>query len=79
MYCSPLEICLCIANSSEIVTRQSASLAGQIASPIADVDHNTICKFDSKFGGFMQVAAKLRHIRDILLGHVGAANQVSNV
>jgi hypothetical protein len=35
---------------------------------MADVDHNTICKFDSKIGGFMLVAAKLRHIRNILKG-----------
>ncbi|KAE9380791.1 hypothetical protein N431DRAFT_459708 [Stipitochalara longipes BDJ] len=61
-----------------IVTRQSASLAGQIASPMLDVDHNTICKFDSKIGGFMQVADKLRHIRDILMNNVGRIGQESN-
>lgn len=33
-----------------------------------DVDHNTICKFDSKFGGFMQVADKLVYLRGILMG-----------
>ncbi|KAH8796956.1 hypothetical protein F5882DRAFT_476629 [Hyaloscypha sp. PMI_1271] len=54
-----------------IVTRQSASLAGQIASPMLGVDHSTICKFDSKIGGFIQLADKLRHIRDILMNNVG--------
>jgi hypothetical protein len=68
-----------IADHAQIVTRQSASLAGQIASPMLDVDHNTICKFDSKIGGFMQVADKLRHIRDILMNNVGKIGPESNV
>lgn len=38
-----------------------------MASPMLDVDHNTICKYDSKIGGFMQVADKLRYLRGILL------------
>ncbi|KAF7961167.1 hypothetical protein EAE96_000834 [Botrytis aclada] len=33
-----------------------------------DADHNTICKFESKFGGFEQVADKLRHLKSILDG-----------
>lgn len=32
-----------------------------------DVDHSTICKFDSKFSGFMQVVDKLRYLRDVLM------------
>ena len=64
----------------QIVTRQSASLAGHIASPMLDVDHNTICKFDSKIGGFMQVVDKLRHLRSVLMGQEGSTSgPASNV
>ncbi|TGO71041.1 hypothetical protein BELL_0627g00030 [Botrytis elliptica] len=50
----------------QIVTQQSASLSNCTAKGMPDVDHNTICKFESKFGGFEQVADKLRHLKDIL-------------
>jgi len=57
--------------SRHIVTRQSASLNGHIASPLPDVDHNTICKFESKFGGFIYVAEKLEYLKDVLTNEVG--------
>ncbi|KAF7888617.1 uncharacterized protein EAF02_003158 [Botrytis sinoallii] len=50
----------------QVVTQQSASLSNCTAKGMPDVDHNTICKFESKFGGFEQVADKLRHLKDIL-------------
>ncbi|KAK6613001.1 hypothetical protein H4I95_01345 [Botrytis cinerea] len=52
----------------QIVTQQSASLSNCTAKGMPDVDHNTICKFESKFGGFEQVADKLRHLKSILDG-----------
>lgn len=53
---------------AKIVTQQSASLSNCTAKGMPDVDHNTICKFESKFGGFEQVADKLRHLKSILDG-----------
>ncbi|KAF7953923.1 uncharacterized protein EAE97_001321 [Botrytis byssoidea] len=52
----------------QIVIQQSASLSNCTAKGMPDVDHNTICKFESKFGGFEQVADKLRHLKNILDG-----------
>ncbi|KAF7902359.1 hypothetical protein EAF00_002262 [Botryotinia globosa] len=52
----------------QIVTQQSASLSNCTAKGMPDVNHNTICKFESKFGGFEQVADKLRHLKNILDG-----------
>jgi len=43
------------------------------------VDHSTICKFESKIGGFIQLADKLRHIRDILMNNVGRIGPEVNV
>lgn len=60
----------------QIVTRQSASLGNHIASPMIDVDHNNICKFNSTFGGFRLVADKLRYIRGILMGQEAGAGAV---
>ncbi|TVY82809.1 Protein SERAC1 [Lachnellula suecica] len=50
-----------------IVTRQSSSLGSCIASPMLNADHSTICKFDSRFGGFMHVKDKLECLKDLLL------------
>lgn len=63
----------------QIVTCQSASLAGHIASPILNADHNSICKFDSTMGGFMDVADGLRYLKSVLMDQVGPVGRKSIV
>ncbi|TGO12691.1 hypothetical protein BTUL_0084g00500 [Botrytis tulipae] len=48
----------------QIVTQQSASLLNCISTEVTDVDHNTICKFESKFDkGFGDLLQKLGHLK----------------
>jgi hypothetical protein len=51
----------------KIVTLASASLNGRAAFPISEADHESICKFDSKFkGGYRLVVKSLGRLKGIL-------------
>ncbi|KAK0128366.1 hypothetical protein ONS95_000338 [Cadophora gregata] len=53
--------------SRQIVTIASATLNGKEAMPIPDVDHYTICKYDSKFReGYQRIVASLLRIKGLL-------------
>ena len=51
----------------EIVTQASAGFCGQVAEKILSVDHHNICKFDTRFSGYMPILAQLKRIRALLL------------
>ena len=53
----------------EIVTQASAGFCGQVAEKILKVDHHNVCKFDTRFGGYMPILAQLKRIRALLLSH----------
>ncbi|OBT73983.1 hypothetical protein VF21_05998 [Pseudogymnoascus sp. 05NY08] len=61
-----------------VVTRQSASFGNITASPMENVDHNTICKFDSKFNGFIELVTQLRYLRGLLMNGGNNAPPVSD-
>lgn len=51
----------------------SASLNGKAAMPISEVDHHTICKYDSKFrGGYRCIIASLLRLKGLLRNNVAA-------
>ena len=58
-----------ILTVAKIVTQASAGFCGQSAEKILSVDHRTVCRFDTQFGGYMPVLAQLKRIRAILLSH----------
>ena len=59
----------------QIVTQASAGFCGQVAEKILRVDHHTICKFDTQFGGYMPVLAQLKRIRTLLLRQGASESQ----
>ena len=62
----------------EIVTQASAGFGGQVAEKILKVDHHSICRFDTLFGGYMPVLAQLKRIRALLLSHGASESGNSN-
>jgi hypothetical protein len=46
---------------------------------MANVDHNTICKFDSKFDGFIDVVTQLQYLRNLLMNGSNNAAPKSDV
>lgn len=59
----------------QIVTQASAGFCGQVAEKILGVDHRSICKFDTRFGGYMPVLDQLKRIRTLLLRHGASESQ----
>ena len=59
----------------QIVTQASAGFCSQVAEKILRVDHHTICKFDTQFGGYMPVLAQLKRIRTLLLRQGASESQ----
>ena len=53
----------------EIVTQASAGFCGQVAEKVLKVDDRTVCKFDTRFGGYMPILAQLKRVRAFLLSH----------
>ena len=51
----------------KIVTQASAGFCGVTADKVLNVDHHSICKFDTQFAGFMDVWKSLSKIREMLL------------
>ena len=64
----------------QIVTQASAGFHGKTADKILNTDHHTICKFDTKFGGYMAVLDRLRKLK-VAVTDEGAASSggVQNV
>ncbi len=55
------------------MTQASAGFCGRTADKVSNVDHHTISKFDTKFGGYMPVLDQLKKIREALLEGAGRA------
>ncbi|KAI9870960.1 MAG: hypothetical protein M1830_003586 [Pleopsidium flavum] len=63
-----------------IVTQASAGFHGLTADKILNVDHSGVCKFDTKFGGYMLVLDRLKKIRaELFSTGVGAAANSQNI
>lgn len=51
----------------KLVTQASAGFYGHTADKILNADHHDVCKFENKFGGYIQVLHHLNNIRMTLL------------
>ena len=49
------------------MTQSSAGFLGKTAEKILNVDHSGVCKFETPFGGYMQLLDKVKKIREELL------------
>ena len=51
----------------KVVTQASAGFYSHTADKILNTDHRSVCKFENKFGGYIQVLCQLKIIRVALL------------
>lgn len=59
-----------ILKGCKVVTQASAGFCGQTADKILNVDHHTVCKFNTRFDGYMDVLSRLVKLRVTLLNRV---------
>ena len=52
----------------QIVSQASAGFLQKPATIVPNTDHNTVCKFDSRFEGYSTVLDRLQRLREELLG-----------
>ena len=56
------------------MTQASAGFHAKTADKILNTDHHTVCKFDTKFGGYMAVLDRLRKLKVAVTDEGAASN-----
>ena len=61
------------------MTQASAGFHGKTADKILNTDHHTVCRFDTKFGGYMAVLDRLRKLKIAIMKGTEDSDNVQNV
>ena len=62
----------------KLVAQASAGFCGHTADKILNADHHGVCKFENKFGGYIQILHQLRIIRMTLLSRTFGDLSIAN-